>query len=328
MFGKYNNMSLVEAAGKLLTEDMQKKGMDINIFQESLRFKEDVTTANASALYITALASVIRAAVEPNMVALELLQKNTDLMNGGGKGAIKLPKELRVVAAEVSEGGTVVYTGQGYESITVTPTKKIAASKITWEMVHRGMISMIAGEAARAGKAIARKTDKDILDGVVAVCTAGNSNRNVTGGASTRISYSNVQDLIATVEGYDVGGFKVSHIVMHPDDYAALTKDTDFKQALYRVNAVQGGFADVKSSVFPIMEYFGDKKLCITAQVASGTTLAIDSNELGTFVQESDVEVVDGRIPGTVDTEVLAVMSYGIGIQNVRAAASCIMASS
>ena len=67
--------------------------------------------------------------------------------------------------------------------------------------------------------------------------------------------------------------------------------------------------------------------MCITAQVASGTTLAVDSNELGTFVQESDVEVVDGRIPGTVDTEVLAVMSYGIGIQNTRATASCIMAS-
>ena len=99
MYEQFNGKSLIESAGKLLIEDMQSKGIDINRFQESMRFREDVTTANSSALYITALASVIRAAVEPNMIALELLQKNTDLMSGGGKGAIKLPKEQRVTAA-------------------------------------------------------------------------------------------------------------------------------------------------------------------------------------------------------------------------------------
>jgi len=325
---------LCEAAGKLLVKEMVKKGVNLESLKEhvrlkeGMRFREDVSTANASALYITALASVIRAAVEPNMVGLELLQMNTDLMAGGGKGAIKLPKEKRVTAAEVSEGGNVTYTGEGYESITVSPTKKVAASKITWEMIHRGMISMITAEAARVGKALARKVDSDIIAGITAVCTAANSNRKATGGATTRVSYNNLIDARAYVEGYDVGGFKCTHLILHPDDYAALMKDTDFKQSLHRGITVSGGQGTAGAAVFPQVEYFGPQKVIQSAQTTTGTSLFVDSNELGTFVQESDVEIVDGRISGTVDTEIIAVQSYGIGIQNVRAAASVVMAAS
>jgi len=329
---------ICESAGRLIVEDMARKGISYEALNEELKlkesfggyytFREDVTTGNSSALYITALASVIRAAVEPNMVGLELLQHNTDLMTTGGKGAMKLPKEKRVNAAEVAEGGVVTYTGEGYTSITVTPSKKIAASKITWEMVKRGMVSMITAEAARVGKALARKVDNDIISGIENVVTAANSNRLATGGASTRVSYNNLIDARAYIEGYEVGGFKATHLITHADDYAALNKDSDFKQALYRANVVVGGAGTANVGVFPQVEYFGPQKIVQSNQVTTGTTLFVDSTELGTFVQESDVEIVDGRIPGSVDTEIIALESYGIGIQNVRAASGVVMAAS
>ncbi len=327
-----------EAAGKMIVEDMARKGISYDALQEELKlkesfggyytFREDVTTATSSALYITALASVIRAAVEPNMVGLELLQHNTDMMTTGGKGAMKLPKEKRVNAAEVAEGGVITYTGEGYESITVTPTKKIAASKITWEMVKRGMISMITAEAARVGKALARKVDDDIISGIENIVTAANSNRKATGGSTTRASYNDLIDARSYIEGYEVGGFKPTHAIFHADDYAALNKDTDFKQALYRANVVVGGAGTATVGVFPQVEYFGPQKVVQSNQVTSGVSLFVDSTELGTFVQESDVEIVDGRIPGSVDTEVIALESYGIGIQNTRAASGVVMAAS
>jgi hypothetical protein len=330
--------NLCEQAGKLICKDMVRKGVSIEALKSELNlkeglnsgfytFREDVTTANAGALYITALASVIRAAVEPNMVGLELLQPNTDLMNGAGKGAIKLPKERRVVAAEVAEGGAVTYTGEGYDSITVAPTKKIAASKITWEMVKRGMISLITAEAARVGKALARKVDSDIISGIVAICTSTNSNETTTGGSSTRVSYNKLIDARAQIEGYDVGGFKATHLILHADDYAALCKDTDFKNALIRAPVVTGSPGEPTVGIFPQVEYFGPQQIIQTNQLTSGTSLFVDATELGTFVQESDVEVVDGRISGTVDTEIIALQSYGIGIQNVRAAASVKMSA-
>jgi hypothetical protein len=324
-------------AGRLILKDMISKGVSVEALKEELKlkesansfytFREDVTTANSNALYVTALASVIRGAVEPNMVALELLQLNTDLMNGGGKGAIQLPKEKRVVAAEVSEGGSISYTGQGYESITVRPTKKIAASKITWEMVKRGMVSLIVAEAARCGKALARKIDSDIITGIVNICTAANGNRVTTGGATTRVSYNKLIDTRATIEGYDVGGFKATHLILHADDYAALCKDTDFKEALVRANVVSGSAGSPTVGIFPQVEFFGPQKIVQTNQITSGKSIFVDATELGTFVQESDVEVIDRAIPGSVDTEVIALQSYGIGIQNIRAAAMCEMSA-
>jgi len=323
--------ALCEAAGKMLVKDMISKGVSMEAFKDEMKmsesvngvqtFKEDVTTANAGALYITALASVIRAAVEPNMVGLELLQLNTDLMGSAGKGAIKLPKEKRVIAATVAEGGNITYTGEGYDSITVEPTKKIAASKITWEMVKRGMVSLITAEAARVGKALARKVDSDIITGIVAVCTAANSNYVATGGASTRVSYNKLVDARAKIEGYDVGGFKATHLILHADDYAALCKDTDFKNALMRAPIVAGAAGSATVGIFPQVEYFGPQKIIQTNQITTGYSVFVDSTELGTFVQESEVEVMDNRISGSVDSEIIAVQSYGIGIQNTRAAA-------
>ncbi len=325
---------IAEQAGKLIVSDMLKKGVSVEALKEELQFKEsfrtreDITTANSGALFVTALASVVRAAVEPNMVGLELLQLNTDLMNGGGKGAIQLPKETRVTAAEVGEGGSISYTGQGYTSITVTPSKKIAASKITWEMVKRGMVSLITAEAARLGKALARKIDSDIISGIVAVCTAANSNRKATGGATTRVSYNDLVDSRALIEGFEVGGFKATHLILHAEDYAALAKDTDFKELLTRNAVVSGGTQGATVQSFATVEFFGSQKIIQTNQITTGTSIFVDSTEVGTFVQESDVEVVDGRINGSVDTEVIALQSYGIGIQNVRAASSIVMAAS
>jgi len=332
------NTKLCESAGRLVVEDMARKGVSFESFAQESRLKEDysgsytlredISTGNSSALYTTALASIIRAAVEPNMTGLELLQHNTDMMTTGGKGAMKLPKEKRVNAAEVSEGGVVTYTGEGYDSITVTPTKKIAASKITWEMVKRGMVSMITAEAARVGKALARKVDLDIITGISNVVTAANSNRLATGGATTRASYNDLIDSRAYIEGYEVGGFKATHLILHADDYAALAKDTDFKQALYRANVVVGGQSAATVGIFPQVEYFGPQKIVQTNQITSGTSLFVDSTELGTFVQESEVEVVDGRIPGSVDSEIIALESYGIGLQNTRACSGVVMAAS
>ena len=326
--------SLCELAGKRLIENMVSKGYDIDKFKESINggytsFREDVNTANAGALYITGLANVIRAAVEPNMIGLELLQMNDDLYSGKGMGSIKLPKEKRVIAATVAEGGVVSYTSEGYESITVEPYKIQAASKITWEMVKYGFVSLIAAEAARVGKAIARKVDSDIINALVNVCTSANGNRVVTGGTSTRVSYNNLRDAIARITGFEVGGLRPTHMIVNAYDYAALLKDTDFKEMLKYATTTSGNTpGSATAGIAPLVTYFGDIKIIETNQIESGKTLFVDANNTGTFVKVSDVEVVDGRISGSVDTEIIALQSFGIGIQRTRSVSMVEMASS
>lgn len=319
-------------AGKKIVEKAMSEGYNI---KEMFKFKEDVTTSNSAALYTTALASVVREVVEPNLVALELLQMNADLMNGGGKGAIKLPKDARIVAATVAEGGNVTYTGTGYSSVTVTAEKRVAASKITWEMVKRGMASTIVLEANRIGKALARKIDSEILTAIENVISAANSNRLATGGASTRVTYS----LLTTAIGsFTANDYVLRYLLLHPADYAALLGDTDFKTAvltqpvIQNIGGVQDGskpyFQDGGTAYVPPALYFHGAKVVVTSQVSSGTSLLVDSEELGTFCKETDVEVVDGRLPGSVDTEIIGLISFGIGIQNVNAVYGIIMAAS
>ncbi|MHA1329925.1 MAG: phage major capsid protein [Candidatus Hodarchaeales archaeon] len=310
------------AAGQMICDAASKKGINL---KEAFRFREDITTANSGALFTTVLAATIREVVEPVMVGLELLQMNTDLMNGGGKGALKLPKEKKVTAAVVAEGGTITYTGEGYDFITVTPYKVVAASKITWEMIKRGMVSLIVAEAKRCGKALARKIDYDIIAGLWNVVDPANSNRIATGGASTRVSYDNLIDCRALMEGLD---YKPTHLILHPDDYAALCKDDDFKEALYRGNVTLTADHGANMSIFPKVEYFSEQKIVVTSQITSGNSMFVDSNEAGTFVKETEIEVVDGRLPGQVDSEVIAVIAYGIGIERVNAVAGVEMAAS
>lgn len=315
---------LSEAAGQMIFNRMVKEGY---CSKESIggqrTFREDITLSNSSGLFATVLAGYIREAVEPVMVGLELLQINDDMMNGQGKGAIKLPKELRATAATVAEGGSISYVSDGYTSITVTPEKRVAASKITWEMLKRGMVSLIVTEARRAGKALARKIDSDIIGALWAVVTNGNSNRVFTGGASTRVAYNNLIDARALLEAQF---FKATHLILHPDDYAALCKDTDFKEALFRGTGSIS--ADNSANIFPRVEFFGPQKLIVTPQTGTGESFFVDANEAGTFVKETDIEVVDGRLPGELDSEVIAVQSYGIGIENVNAVAGVEMAAS
>ena len=330
---QFGDGKLVESAGKLLVKDMVANGVPMEKFEESFKsgytsFREDINTSNSGALFTVGLAQVIRAAVEPNMVGLELLQMNDDLTRGG-YGSIKLPKEERVTAATVGEGGTITYTTQGYSSITVEPYKVVAASKITWEMVHWGMVSMIAAEAARVGKALARKIDSDIISAIAAVCTSANGNRVATGGASTRASYNDIRDGIAKITGYEVGGLRPTHMIIHADDYNALLKDTDFKELIKYAPAISGTQpGQTNIGVAPLVTYFGDIKIIETNQTASGTILLVDSNNLGTFCKGSEVEVVDGRISGSVDSEVIALQSLGIGIQRVRACSSIVVSAS
>ena len=134
-------------------------------------------------------------------------------------------------------------------------------------MIKRGMVSLITAEAARVGKALARKTDSDIITGIMAVCTSGNGNLVMTGGVSTRVSYNKLIDTRAKIEGYDVGGFKATHLILHPDDYAALCKDTDFKMALIRAPVVTGAAGSPTVGIFPQVEYFGPQKIVQTAQI-------------------------------------------------------------
>lgn len=321
---------LCESFGKVWVENLEKKGVNL---KEAMRLREDVNLVTGSGLYTTALATVLQAASEPFMVGKELLKENRDLMGGKGKGAIKIPKDVRTVAVEVAEGAVVNYFTEGMDSITVTPTKKLAGTKITWEIQKRGMDDTARIMIERAGKAIARKMDSDIIASIIAAidadATIKASNRIATGGTTTYISWTMLTNCEAAILGaVDTAsvpfGFVPTHLLFHPRDWAKIQQDTDFKNMIYRHGIVVGE----PLTVNPPILYYSTMKITVTGQITTGSTLMVDAENCGQLIKESDIEVYEGRLPGSVDIEVIALMSYGIGILFPQAAAYVKVAAS
>jgi len=312
---------LCESFGKTWVANLKSKGVNL---EESLRLKEDVTLTDAAGLYTTALATVLQAASEPFMVGKELLKENRDLMGGKGKGAIKIPKDVRSVAVEVAEGAVVNYFGEGMDSITVTPTKKLAGTKITWEIQKRGMDDTARIMIERAGKAIARKLDSDVLTSICAAVLASASTTNITktGGAATQMDWADLTLCEAQIRGaVDSNsipyGFVPTHFVVNPLQWAYLQQDTDVKQSIWRNQVVVGE----PLTLNPPILYYSTMKITVTGQMTSGKLLMVDAENCGQLIKETDIEVYEGRLPGSVDIEVIALMSYGIGILFPQAAA-------
>ena len=300
--------TMVEKLGKAIID---KSGISDKLAEKfGKTFKEDLTTTNGSALYTTAIASIIAEAGRPKLVAAGLLNENKDIINGKGYNSIKLPKDKLLTASALTENATISYQTEGFDSITVTPSWIGAANRISYEMLHYAMTDLISYELKLIGEALQRKMDSDIISAIDAECTTANGNLITTGGASTRLNYANLVDAIGTVMS---AYFEPDTIVAHPEDWAALMKDTDFKQALAYGTVAGAG------SVFPMPQQFAGLKIVITTQVASGSTYIVDSKHLGTFVWGSDFVTFDGRIPDTIAFEVIGAVAYGAGIQNVGA---------
>ena len=176
----------------------------------------------------------------------------------------------------------------------------------------------------RAGKAIARKLDADILSSIVAGVPSANTVN--TGAVGTAPSYANLLDAIAelrtaystTTDGTQIPfGFKPTHMVINPTTWGKLKQDTDVKNMTYRAVVTEG--KPLSYAANP--EYFDNAKVFQTPQIAAGNVLFVDAENLGQLIKESDIEVYEGRLPGSPDIEVIALMSYGIGLLYPQASA-------
>ena len=307
-FGPTTN---VEKLGKVLIEHLPEDKKQ-KLFEAYNITQEDLTTSNGSALYTTAIASIIAQAGRPKLVAKGLLKEINDIKNGKGYNSIKIPKDKLISASALTENSTISYATEGFDTITVTPSWIGAANRISYEMLHTAMTDLITYELKLIGEALQRKMDSDIIAGIDAVCTDTNGNRIATGDGTNSypIAYKNVIDAIAKVMG---AYFEPDTIVIHPDDWASLMKDTDFKTALAYGTIPQAG------ALFPAVQSVAGLNIVITTQVASGSMYVIDSKHLGFFVWGSDIVTFDGRVPDTIAFEVIGAVAYGVGIANTGA---------
>ena len=303
-----NGNVLCEKAGQLLAERFIATGKAAVLKESFGIFKEaGQTTANNTGAYTTLLASTLyTAAIDKIQPVLDLVDINEDLKNGQGYGAMKLPRRVPTVAVEVSEGAVVSYFPEGTDDITVTCKQVVAGTSLTWQILKRGMTGFATYVMKDAADAISRKLASDILNGLA----AGSTLAAETGG----ITYAKVLDAEAKINdaSHSNGvkfGFLADRIVLTPTANAIARKDTDFKTAMAYASAVPG----TPITVARQPEAVGNLMLVQSPFLTACQALVLQAKK-NILVKESDVETFEGRIPGSIDNEIIAMMSYSLAI--------------
>jgi hypothetical protein len=305
--------ALSDECGKMLAEAFHKKGEGARLLESyGIRFKEDVTTTTASGAYTTMLSSTLyQAAIQNIQDILSLVNVNDDLINKGGFGAYKIPRLEPTVAVEVAEGAVINYFDEGVDSITVTPRKVVSGTKITWEIMKRGMTDFVKYILQNAADSVTRKLASDIVNGL-----AAGAGLTEAGG----ISYDNIIDATAQVEAatYLNGtpyGFIADKLVINTTEFATLMKTTEWKSTVYYANVRPGDEAIVNR---PIL-MFGNLQIVKTPFLTAAKALVIDSRKCAMLVRESELETFEGHLPGSADREIIALQSYVLAVIYAKA---------
>lgn len=303
--------NLTNELGYMLAEAFAAKGK-AGVLKESFGITLKETgqmLSNNTGAYTTLLSKTLySAALEKSKQILDLVDVNEDLMRAGGNGfgAYQIPRLTPTIAYEVSEGQKVNYFDEGIDPIVVTPRKVLAGTSLTWEIKRRGMNDFVKFVMKNAAQAIERKLCSDIVNGLAAgsglPAVTGGLTYNAVATAETRVNDASHTNGVKY-------GFIADALVISSAYWGAFKTDESVKSAMYFASAIPGQPVDAARN--PLM--FGNLEIVVTPYLTSAQALVLEKKR-NILVKESDLETFEGRIPGSVDDEVIALMSYVLAI--------------
>ena len=314
------NTNLVSSIDGVFKESMEKDTQYGKILKEAY-FKEGndgINTTTASGSYVTLLQNIIHNAMldDTNLKKAEsLVFINDDMVRAAGYGAYQIPRMDPTIAVEVAEGAVVSYFDEGVEPIVVVPRKYIASTKITWEIRKRGMSSLMNYVLGLAKDSLVRKRISNIVNGI-----AAGAGTTITGG----VSYANFVAarkavVNATASNGEKYNFLPTHFVVSAENYSEILLDESFQKAMFPANANNNIRATEIGIQNPLKAI--DCEIWETPLLTAAQAFVIDSKKFGMLCKEAEYEMFEGRLPGSPDTEILALMSEVLGVIFPKAAA-------
>lgn len=301
------NTGLKESVNGIFKEALMNDPKYGKVLKEKLNLKEaGQTTATDSGAYTTMLQQIIQHAMIEDKelsTAEQLVFINTDMIKSSGYGAYQIPRMEPTIALEIAEGAVVNYFDEGVEPIVVVPKKYIASTKITWEIRKRGMSSLMNYILGNAKDALVRKRISNIVNGL-----AAGAGTTVTGG----LSYSNFLAARKAVrDAASANGSKYNFLpnwfVVSSEYYNDIVLDESFQKAMFPGNA-NNNVARNELGILAPMRVL-ECTIWETPMLTGTQALVLDSKKAGMLCKESEYEMFEGRLIGSPDTEILALMS-------------------
>ena len=310
--------SFAEEVAKKLIDDMKK---DANL-SESVVLKEDNTMASGAAFYTTKLAQfVYYKSYDDFKSYFDMVWNLTpaDIGMPDGAGAYQIPKVLAGTAKKLSEGEVVDYLNDKNGKITLTTETYGIGTRISRRSIKRYAKGVMEKLMKSASDAVLRAVCSDLANGMVA---GADSDNNVIG----EISYDKVEESKEKIyKATDVNGVLLGlvpkMIGFTASGWRFYAIDDDVKNAVAMGQRNVPG-KELDNSYLVIQELKIVRIPLVSVQKGGKDVRAvvIDNDHFMVYLNETQMEVYDGRIPGTAgDTEIIHALDAGFAILNAEA---------
>jgi len=320
------NMSQCEIgtndALKQFTEKWVESLKESGDFKEDFFKEDDNTMANNAAWYTTKLAKIIYYKAYDKFKSyfdLNWVLTPADVGSVDGAGIYKIPQVVAARAVKVSSGEVIDYINDGNGSANLETETFAIGTRINRRIMKRAGPGIIDRLIQAASESVLREVCTDLITAMIAGTDGGHLQ-------ATGISYAAIEAARKTLK--EATNAKGVLFGLAPD-FIAFTPLGWYNYSLD--NTIQAMVSMGQRNVpgtklendYPIVQ--GLKKVDI--DLAAGLTrtyeveaLVIASNQYSAWLKETEMDVFDGRLPGTLDFEIIHAMDAGQVILNDKGA--------
>lgn len=321
--GNFMESSTPEAsvkAAKLFVESMKAEGN----FSESIFKEDDNTMANSASWYTTKLAKIIYYKAYDAFKGyfdMTWVLSPQDVGSSDGAGSYRIPKVIGARGVKLESGQVVDYINDGKGYATLETETYGIGTRINRRLMKRAGAGIINRLIQAASEAVLRAVCYDLIKGMIA--GASTTTRVATG-----ISYESIEEARANIKNTtndkgELFGLEPDMIGFTATGWQIYALDNTI-QAMVSMGARNVPGTKLEND-YPIVQ--GLKKVDINLANAETSdsllvhALLVCSKDFMCWLKETEMDVFDGRLPGTVDHEVIHAMDCGQIVLNDKAAA-------
>jgi hypothetical protein len=307
-------------AAKLFMESMKQKGN----FEESIFKEDDNTMANSASWYTTKLAKIIYYKAYDAFKGyfdMTWVLSPSDIGSVDGAGAYRIPQVVGAIGVKLESGEVVDYINDGKGYVTLETATWGIGTRINRRIMKRAGAGIIDRLIQAASEAVLRAVCLDLITGMIN--GASTSNRVAEG-----ISYESIEKARENIR--NATNTKGQLFGLEPD-FIGFTA-TGWR--IYALdNTIQAMVSMGQRNVpgnklendYPIVQGLKKVDINLAGALTSNSKLVhailVCSKDFMCWLKETEMDVFDGRLPGTVDHEIIHCMDCGQIVLNDKAAA-------
>ena len=307
-------------AAKLFVENMKASGE----FKESIFKEDDNTMANSASWYTTKLAKIIYYKAYDAFKGyfdMAWVVTPTDVGSVDGAGAYRIPQVIGSIGVKLESGEVIDYINDGKGYVTLETSTWGIGTRINRRLMKRAGAGIIDRLLQAASEAVLRAVCLDLITGMINGANIGNR-------VATGISYESIEEARKNIRNStntkgQLMGLEPTMIGFTATGWQIYSLDNTI-QAMVSMGARNVPGTKLENE-YPIVQGLKKVDINLGGLLESNSLLVhailVCPNDYICWLKETEMDVFDGRLPGTVDHEIIHAMDCGQIVLNDKAAA-------